>query len=102
MTAAAAVAAVDRPALVVAEWDRNSREVVRVALDQFKRHRTVSARIWYRAGIEIKLGKGGLTLGLKHLPALADALAKALAQARELGLLDDTPDNINSREGGGR
>jgi hypothetical protein len=86
------------PALVVAEWDRNSREVVRVALDQFSGHHTINARIRYRAGIEIKPGKGGLTLGL---PALADAMAKALVQARELGLLDDTPDNINSRDGGG-
>jgi len=102
MTAAAAVSAVGRPALVVAEWDRNSREVVRVALDQFNGHHTINARIWYREGIEIKPGKGGLTLGLKHLPALADAMAKALAKARELGLLDDTPDNINSHDGGAR
>lgn len=89
-------------ALIVAEWDRNSREVVRVALDQFNGHHTINARIWYRDGGGLKPGKGGLTLGLKHLPALAGAMAKALVQAHELGLLDHTPDNINSHDGGER
>jgi hypothetical protein len=33
---------------------------------------------------------------------LADAMTNALVQARELGLIDDTPDNINSHDGGAR
>lgn len=40
--------------LVVAEWDRNSREVVRVALDQYNGRPTVNARVWYRDGDELK------------------------------------------------
>jgi hypothetical protein len=104
MNAAIKISDADAPtqgALIVAEWDRNSREVVRVALDQFKGHHTIGARIWYRSGDGLKPGKGGLTLGVKHLPALADAVAKALVQARGLGLLEDTPDNGISRDGGG-
>lgn len=34
-------------------------------------------------------GHGGLTIGIKHLPALADGLAKALMSAKGHGLLDE-------------
>jgi hypothetical protein len=33
-------------------------------------------------------GRGGLTLSLKHLPALAEGLADALDRARALGLVE--------------
>ena len=75
--------------LVIAEWNRNASEVVRVALDRYEGRHTVKVRVWYRDGDQIKPGKAGIALGVKHLPALADALGKALAQARELSLLDD-------------
>jgi hypothetical protein len=75
--------------LVIAEWDRNSREVVRVALDRYNGWHTVNARVWYRDGDTLKPSKSGITLALKHLPLLADALARSLDAARELGLLDD-------------
>ena len=75
--------------LVIAEWDRNSREIVRVAIDQFNGRQTVNARIWYRDdNDDLRPGKTGLTLAVKHLAPLADAMAKALEQARELGLVD--------------
>jgi hypothetical protein len=88
--------------LAVAEWNRNAREVIRVALDRYEGRHTIKVRVWYRNGDEIKPGKSGLALGVKHLPALAEAVAKALVQARELGLIEDTPDNIISRDGGDR
>ena len=56
--------------ITVAEWDRNSREIVRVALDQYNGRHTIN-----------------VTLAVKHLPALADAIGKALARAIELGLV---------------
>jgi len=88
--------------LVIAESNRNAREVIRVALDRHEGRHTIKVRVWYRNGDEIKPGKSGLALGVKHLPALADAMTNALVQARELGLIDDTPDNINSHDGGAR
>ena len=88
--------------LLVAEWNRNAREVVRVALDRYEGRHTVKIRVWYLSGDEFKPGKSGIALGVRHLPALADAVAKSLVQARELGLIEDTPDNINSHDGGGR
>ncbi len=74
--------------LIIAEWDRNAREVVRVALDQYQGRHTVNARVWWRdADGVLKPSKSGITLSLKHLPALAEALGKALERANELGLI---------------
>jgi|SRR5450759_5497308 hypothetical protein len=75
--------------LVIAEWDRNAREVIRVALDHYQGRHTVNFRVWYHDGDVLKPGKSGITLSVKHLPAMADAMAKALDEARELGLLVD-------------
>lgn len=50
---------------------------------------TINVRVWYRDDDEVKPSKSGITLAVKHLPALADAVAKALDRARELGLVDD-------------
>lgn len=74
--------------VTIAQWDRNAREVVRVDLHEFNGRAVVGCRVWYRDGDEIKPGKTGLTLSVKHLPALADALGKALAHAIELGLVE--------------
>jgi hypothetical protein len=75
--------------IVIAEWERNSREVILVALDLYNGRHTVNARVWYREGDELKPSRSGLTLTVKHLPALAEAIGKALDAARELGLLTD-------------
>ncbi|CAN7693491.1 transcriptional coactivator p15/PC4 family protein [Rhizobium sp. LjRoot30] len=75
--------------LVIAEWERNSRETVRVAIDQYNGRHTVNARIWYRDGNdEMRPGKTGLTLSVKHLACLAEAMSKALEEARGLGLIE--------------
>jgi hypothetical protein len=74
--------------IIIAEWDRNKREVVRVALDHYGGRHTVNVRIWYHDDGGLKPSKTGITLSVKHLPALADALVKAGRQALELGLLD--------------
>jgi hypothetical protein len=61
-------------------------EVVRVALDQYNGRHTINGRVWYHDDDDVlKPGKTGITLALKHLPALADAMGKALATARDLG-----------------
>ncbi len=73
--------------LVIAQWDRNAREVIRVALDQYNGHNTVNVRVWYRDGDTLKPGKTGITVGVKHLAALAEASGKALERAIDLGLI---------------
>jgi hypothetical protein len=75
--------------IVIAEWPRNSREFVRVALDRFNNRFTIDVRSWWKDGEgNWRPGRSGLTLAVKHLPALADGLADALDRARVLGLIE--------------
>ena len=74
---------------IVAQWDRNTREVIRVELAEYNGRPTINVRVWYRDGQELRPTKSGLTLSLKHLPTLASALAVALANAESLGLLSE-------------
>jgi hypothetical protein len=73
--------------IVVAEWERNDREVIRVALDHYRGRNTIDLRNWFRAADgELRPTRSGLSL--KHLPTLADAVQLALAKAIELRLID--------------
>ncbi len=72
--------------VVVAEWERNAREVVRVALDCYRGAYTIDVRVWYFSGRDLKPGKTGITLSVKHVTGLADALVKADSLAREMRL----------------
>lgn len=75
--------------IIVAEWDRNKREVVRVALDHYNGRHTISVRVWYRDGDELRPSKSGITLGFKHLGPLASALNNACDLAVRLGMIDE-------------
>jgi hypothetical protein len=76
--------------LVVAEWRRNAREIVRVAIDEYRGRITIDLRTWYLDGSGFhRPGRSGLTLGIDHLPALAGAVADALQKARECGFITD-------------
>jgi hypothetical protein len=78
----------DRFPIVVAEWPRNNRELVRIALDRFKDCLTVDMRSWWKDTDGIfRPGRDGLTLAVKHLPKLAEGLDKALQRAEMLGLV---------------
>lgn len=76
--------------IVVASWPRNAREQIEVALDQYQDCRTIDLRTWFTSpdGSQ-RPTRSGLSLSVRHLPALADALAKALVRAREMGLVGD-------------
>ena len=83
----------EAPATVIAEiaqWPLNRRgEFVRVTIEQFKGIDLLNIRKWYLDDNEaLRPGKGGIALNVKHLPQLADALNKALAQARVAGLVE--------------
>jgi hypothetical protein len=78
--------------ITLAEWPRNSREMVRVRLDLYSGRVVVDCRSWWRdADGELRPGKGGPTLSVRHLPALAAAVNAALAHARSAGHLTDDP-----------
>jgi hypothetical protein len=83
----------NRPApafpIIIAEWQRNTREIVRIALDRFNNRETIDIRAWWQDSEgNWRPGRSGLTLAIKHLPDLADGLANALQRARVLGLVE--------------
>jgi hypothetical protein len=74
--------------IIIAELEKNAREIIRVALGSYAGTLTFSLWRWYRTPSgELRPGKGGLVIGLHHLPALAEAVESALAMARESGRL---------------
>jgi transcriptional coactivator p15 (PC4) len=84
--------------IIIAEWQRNNREVVRVTIDRYNNRDTIDIRAWWLDGENNwRAGRGGLTLAVKHLPALADGLADALQRARALGLVEAAPTKIKDR-----
>ena len=50
---------------IIAEWQKNSREVLRVRLDEFKGQPVICCRAWYADGNGIQRpGRGGLTISV--------------------------------------
>ncbi len=75
--------------VIIAEWPRNSRETLRVRLDQFNGRDIIDVRSWYEANDGgLKPGRGGICLSVAHLPRLAAAMADALLEAKRLGLIE--------------
>jgi hypothetical protein len=74
--------------IIIAEWQKNSRETMRVKLDFYQGEAVICARAWYAGndGIQ-KPGRGGLTISVRHLPTLASAFAKAVETANAAGLI---------------
>jgi hypothetical protein len=77
-------------AVLIAAWAKNDREEIRVHLDRYKDTDTVDLRTWWRDGNdELRPGRSGLTLAVRHVPKLAEALTKALEEAEHRGLLSE-------------
>lgn len=76
-------------AVTIAEWPRNSRETLRVRLDQFNGRDIIDVRSWYEAkDCELKPGRAGICLAVSHLPRLVAALTEALEEAERRGLIE--------------
>jgi hypothetical protein len=74
--------------IVIAEWWKNRRkESVRVCLSEYEGTPLIDVRTWFTQDGKLKPGKG-FCASIKHLPRLAAEIGKALAKARELGLVD--------------
>ena len=74
---------------VIAEWQKNSRETLRVAIDEFKGQPVICCRAWYQgADGNMKPGRGGLTVSIRHLPAILIAMSDAYKIALDTGLLE--------------
>ena len=75
--------------LIIASWRKNSRETLMVKLDTFKGASILDLRTWYEGGGgQLRPGRSGLTIAIRHLPRLSQALCEALATASASGLLE--------------
>ena len=75
--------------IIIAEWQKNSREVLRVRLDEFKGQPVICCRAWYSgADGNMKPGRGGLTVSIRHLPQILIAMSDAYKIALQSGLLE--------------
>jgi hypothetical protein len=73
--------------IIVAEWWKNRRkEAIRVRLSEYEGRALIDVRTWYGDEGKLKPGKG-FAASIKHLPRLAAEITRALAKARELGLI---------------
>jgi hypothetical protein len=73
---------------LIASIEKNSREVLRVTLDDFKGHRLVNLRAWFKtAEGDYRQGKQGVALRIDKLEGLIAALIDAHAQANQVGWL---------------
>jgi Transcriptional Coactivator p15 (PC4) len=79
------------PVEIAKFWkNRRRNESVHVSLSEYEGHCLVNVRVYCTGtdGIDRPTQKG-LAMQVLRLPELAAGIAKALAKARELGLLDD-------------
>jgi hypothetical protein len=80
----AAQIAID-PALV----PKNSREQLRLAVDEFRGHLLLSARIWFTsAGGDLRPSREGWAIAIERLPEIIAALQRLEADARAAGMLE--------------
>ena len=81
----------DEPVVISKFWkNRRRNESVHVSLSEYEGHCLINARVYCTGtdGIDRPTPKG-LSMVVRRLPDLVDALTKALAKAKELGLIDD-------------
>lgn len=91
--------------IVVAEWPRSSSENIRVSLAEYNGRHTIDVRTWWRdPDGDLRPGRGGITLGIAHLPTLASSLGQALTEAKAAGLVGtaDIEKAANRLLGGGQ
>jgi hypothetical protein len=88
----------DAPGTIVAEWQLNRHERMRVALAEFHQVSVIDIRKWFEAEDgSVRPSKRGITVATRHLPLLAEATTKALAVAREQGLIPPGADDSEHR-----
>jgi hypothetical protein len=67
---------------------------VRISIEQYKGIDLIDIRKWYSSNEDDAPGpsKAGIALNVKHLPALAEAVSKALAIAYERCMVAPKPE----------
>jgi hypothetical protein len=81
-------ATTDPNVVIVAEWPLSRGDRAPVSIEKFNNAWLINLRKWYEADDgQLRPGRHGIALGIKHLPQLAEAITDALSLARERGIL---------------
>ena len=82
--------AIESPIEISTFWKNRKGDAVRVSLQSWEGFQIVDIRQHFTASDgTLRPTKKGITLAVRRLPDLADALRKALAKAVELGLVEE-------------
>jgi hypothetical protein len=88
----------DSDAGIIAEWPLNKRESARVSIEKYNGVWLINLRKWFEAeNGEMRPGKQGIALGMRHLPQLAAAVNDALSIARQRGLVEAKADRESGK-----
>jgi len=74
--------------VLVAQFEKNSKEEVRVSIDDFHGRKLINLRVFYRSdGGQWLPGKQGLAIGVDLYRDLADAVLKVGEEIQSRGLI---------------
>lgn len=71
----------------VAAIQKNAREELHVSLTEYKGHDLFDVRVFADTGEKLVATRKGITASVDHLPAIVEALQRAMTEARAAGLL---------------
>lgn len=75
------------PANVIASFEKNAKEEVRISVDIFHGRRLINMRVYYRDEGEWKPGKQGIALSVDRYKDLADAILRVGQHLKSQGML---------------
>ena len=81
---------------LIAEFEKNSQEVIRVQLREFRGHQLLDVRVFYHPeeGGEVRPSKKGISVTAELVPQIRKAIEEGEKALREAGVLGgDTPAN---------
>lgn len=82
---------------LVAQFEKNSKEEVRVSIDEFHGRKLINLRVFYRTENGQWLpGKQGIALGIDRYRDLADALVKLGEELQTRGLLQGKSPTVSA------
>jgi hypothetical protein len=72
---------------IIAQFEKNSKEEVRVSIDEFKGRTLINIRVYYKDNDKWLPGRQGIALSIDRYRDLADALVKLGEELQTRGLL---------------
>jgi Transcriptional Coactivator p15 (PC4) len=83
------IAIISDPIVISRFWKNRAHDAIEVSLKSFEGNNLCDVRMYVMRGGVLLPSTKGVSVVIPRLPDLAAAINKALAKAKELGLLDD-------------